>query len=158
MVPLVAHRNTIRELRERWAQELTFKRFCWEEVHKELKELKKFKSMQKEKDQVYNLSQELMISIPPYPSYPVFMYEQFTWFKLKALKERRPYEVASSAHFLDTFMERKFTKNNLLCEIYFHEMACPLDHHSNPTPYLGDVQLRAFATFVSNHVQWEDSF
>ena len=37
-------------------------------------------------------------------------------------------------------------------------MACPIDLHTNPTPYLGDVQLRAFASFVSNHVQWESSF
>ena len=37
-------------------------------------------------------------------------------------------------------------------------MACPLDRHSNPVPFAGDVQLRAFASFVSNHVQWEMSF
>ena len=55
-------------------------------------------------------------------------------------------------------MESSFTEQNLLCEFYLHEMACPLDLHSNPSPYLGDVQLRAFASFVHNHVQWERVF
>ena len=129
-----------------------------EEVQKELKELKKFKSMQKEKDQLYTLSRELMSFRAPSPSYPVFLYEQFTWFKLKALKEGRPYEVASSTQFLETFIKSSFTEQNLLCELYLHEIACPLNRHSNPIPYLGYVQLRAFASFVRNNVQWDDSF
>ena len=114
--------------------------------------------MHKEKDQLYILSQELLSTRAPYPSYPVFLFEQFIWFKLKAVKEGRPYEMETSAQFLETFMESNFIKQNLLCEIYLHEMACPLDHHSNPTPYLGDVQLRDFSSFVSNHVQWERTF
>ena len=110
--------------------------------------------MQKEKDQLYILSQELLSTMEPSPSYPVFLFEQFIWFKLKAIKEGRPYEMETSVHFLETFMESNFIEKNLVCELYLHEMACPLDHHSNPAPYLGDVQLRAFSTFVSNHVQW----
>ena len=37
-------------------RELIYQKYHWEEVQKELKELKKFKSMQKEKDQLYILS------------------------------------------------------------------------------------------------------
>ena len=74
MIPLVEHINIMRELREIWAKELTFQRCHWEEVQKELKELKKFKSMQKEKDQLYTLSRELMSFKAPSPSYPVFLY------------------------------------------------------------------------------------
>ena len=55
-------------------------------------------------------------------------------------------------------MESSFTEQNLLCELYLLEMACPLDRYSNPAPYLGDVHLRDFSSFVSNHVQWESSF
>ena len=33
-----------------------------------------------------------------------------------------------------------------------------MDLHSNLTPYLGDVQLRAFSSFFNNHVQWERAF
>ena len=91
--------------------------------------------MQKEKDQMHILSQELMSSRAPSPSYPVFLYEQFTWFKMKELKEGRPYEVASSDQFLETFMKSSFTKKNLLCQLYLHEMVFPLDRYSNPSPH-----------------------
>ena len=74
-----------------------FYKLRWEEIQKELKELKNFKSMQVEKDQLYTLSQELLSTGAPYPSYPVFLFEQFIWFKLKAVKEGRPYEMATSA-------------------------------------------------------------
>ena len=46
----------------------------------------------------------------------------------------------------------------MLCELYLHEMAYPLDRDSNPIPFSGDVQLRDFASFMSNHAQWERSF
>ena len=120
--------------------------------------MKKFNSMQKKKYQLYTLSWDLMRSRAPSPSYPVFLYEQFTWFKFKSLKEGRPYEVASSTQFMETFIKSSFTEQNLLCELYLHELAFPIVRHSNPAPYLGDVQLRAFASFFSNHVQWGDSF
>ena len=55
-------------------------------------------------------------------------------------------------------MESIFNEQNLLCDLYLHDMACPMDIRSNPTPYLGDVQLRAFASFINNHVQWENAF
>ena len=67
-------------------------------------------------------------------------------------------KIATSAKFLETFLGSDFEDQNLLCDIYLHEMACPLDRHSNPAPFLGDVQLRDFFSFVSNHVQSEISF
>ena len=66
--------------------------------------------------------------------------------------------METSSQFLENFMESNFIEQNMLCELYLHEMACPLDHHSNPSPYLGDVQLRDFSSFVSNHVQWKRTF
>ena len=55
-------------------------------------------------------------------------------------------------------MASDFIEQNLLCELYLHELACPLDLHSNRAPFLGNVQLRAFSSFVNSHVQWERSF
>ena len=107
---------------------------------------------------MYTLSRELMSSIYPSPSYLVFLYEQMTLFKLKAMKEGIPYQLKPSVQFLETFVETSFTKHNLLCELYLHEMPCPMDLRSNLVPYLGDVQLRAFFSFVNNHVQWENYF
>ena len=107
---------------------------------------------------MYALSRELIGTRKPSSSYPVFLFEQFVWFKLKAVQEGRSFEIATSENFLETFLGSNFEEQNLLCELYLHEMACPMDRHSNPVPFAGDVQLRAFASFVSNHVQWERSF
>ena len=74
------------------------------------------------------------------------MFEQFVWFKLRVLKEGRSFEITTSAKFLETFFGSNFEDQNLLCELYLHEMAFPLDRHSNPVPFSGDVQLRAFAS------------
>ena len=72
MVSLVEHRKTITELKERWAKELMFQKIHWEEIQKELKELKNIKSMHVEKDQLYTLSQELLGTRVQHSSYPVF--------------------------------------------------------------------------------------
>ena len=61
------------------------------------------------------------------PSYPIFLYEHFTWFKMKALKEGRTYDVAYFDQVLETFMKSRFTEKNLMFDIYLHEMAFPLD-------------------------------
>ena len=55
---------------------------------------------------------------------------------------------------MDTFIKNDFSDQNLLCELFLHERACPMDAHSNPVPYLGDIQLRAFTSFVTNHMHW----
>ena len=45
MVSLDEHRKTIRELKEKWSEELMSQKLHGEELQKEQKELKKFKSM-----------------------------------------------------------------------------------------------------------------
>ena len=85
----------------------------------------------------------------------MFLFKQFIWFKLRVVKEGTSYEIATSGKFLETFLGSDFEDRNLLCEIYLHEMACNLDRHSNLVPFSGDVQLRDFASFASNLVQWE---
>ena len=85
-----------------------FQKLHWEEVQKELKDLKKFKSMQVEKYQLYTLSQELLGTRVPSSSYPVFLFEQFIWFKLRALKEGRLDEITTLAKFLETFLGSDF--------------------------------------------------
>ena len=45
MVSLTEHRKTIRGLKEKWAEELMTQKLQEEELQKELREMKKFKSM-----------------------------------------------------------------------------------------------------------------
>jgi len=139
IISLTEHKNIIRRLEEKWAEERMTQRLQEEKLQSNLRELKKFQSMQNKKEQMYALSQELLGTRVPSSSYPVFLFEQFVWFKLRAVKEGRSFEITTSAKFLETFLRSNFEDQNLLCELYLHEMACPLDRHSNLVPFSGDV-------------------
>ena len=108
MIALSEHRKIIRALEEQGAEERMAHRVQVEELQKEMKKLKKFSSMQKEKDQMYALSRELIGTRKPSSSYPVFLFEQFVWFKLKAVQEGRSFEIATSEIFLETFLGSNF--------------------------------------------------
>ena len=75
-------------------------------------------------------------------------------FKIRALKEGKPLHIMTTPQFLNTFSQSSFPGHNLLCELYLHEMACFMDFHSNPVSHIGDIHLRAFSSFVTNHMNW----
>ena len=75
MVSLAELKKTIKGLKEKWAKEIMTQKLCEEELQKELREMKKFKSMQVEKYQLYALSQELLGTKVPSSSYPMFLFE-----------------------------------------------------------------------------------
>ena len=75
MISLSEHRKIIRGLEENWAEERMAHRIWEEEIQSNLRELKKFQSMQKEKEQMYALSPELLGTRMPSSSYPIFLFE-----------------------------------------------------------------------------------
>ena len=86
---------------------------------------------------MYILIQELLSYRVPSPSYSVFLFEQMTLFKIRSLKEGKPYHIMITPQFLDTFTQSDFPRLNLLCELYLHEMECLMEFQSNPIPYIG---------------------
>ena len=76
---------------------------------------------------MYILIQELLSYRAPSPSYSIFIFEQTTLFKIRSLKEGKPYHIMTTPQFLDTFTQSDFLRHNLLCELYLHEMACLMD-------------------------------
>ena len=110
--------------------------------------------MQKEKNQMYDFVWELLSCRSPFPSYSFFLFEQSTLFKLISIKEGRPYQFIISYQFLYGFTQSDFSKQKLLCELYLHKLACLMDHSYNHVPYIGDIHLRDFSSFVTNHMRW----
>ena len=86
MISLTKHENIIQELRKQWAEEILFQKNWWEKMQEKLKELKKYESMEKDKEQMLTLTHELLSYRAPSPSYHVFLFEKMTLFKIKALK------------------------------------------------------------------------
>ena len=60
MISLTEHKNIIQELREQWVKEIFFKKIRWEKMQEKLKELKKYESMEKDKEQMLTLAHELL--------------------------------------------------------------------------------------------------
>ena len=58
MISLTKHKNSIQELREQWAEEIFFQKIRWEEMRENLKDLKKYQSMEKNKEQMLPLTHE----------------------------------------------------------------------------------------------------
>ena len=59
--------------------------------------------------------------------------------------------------FLALYKCLKEPYKNILCELYNHDLIVTgysgLDHN----PYVGDVQIRAFASFMQNQIKWNKS-
>ena len=66
--------------------------------------------------------------------------------------------MISASEFLETFSQSDFLDQHFLCEIYLHEQSCMLDTKFNHVPYVGDVQLRSFTSFVNNQAKWWNVF
>ena len=84
----------------------------------------------------------------------MFLYEQMVLFKIRALKEGRPFQLVSTPKFLNTFIKNDFLYQNFLCELFLHEIEFPMDVHSNLDPHLGDIQIREFTSFFTNNMHW----
>ena len=51
-----------------------------------------------------------------------------------------------------------YISQHLLCELYMHDYILEIDQTFNPVPFVGDIQLRAFTSFVINQVKWKKAF
>ena len=80
MISLTEQKKVIQELREQWDEEIFFQKIRWEEMREKLKELKKYESMEKNKEHMVTLTQDLLSYRAPSPSYPVFFFEQIIIF------------------------------------------------------------------------------
>ena len=132
--------------------------FHWEKLQSQLKELRRYKTMKQEKEQMYALIQELLSCRSSSHSYYVLLYEKLILFKLKAIKEGRPYQVITADQFMATFARAPKNDQNLLCELYLHNEAVSEERNINMIPVVGDTQLRAFISFLANQLTWQNAF
>ena len=127
MISLSKHKNVIQELGEQWVEEIFFQKIQWEEMRDKLKELNNYQSMEKNKEQMLNLTHELLSYGGPSLSYPVFLFKQMILFQIKALKKGRHWKIVTPSQFLETFTQSEFFEQNLLCELYLHARARMMD-------------------------------
>ena len=111
--------------------------------------------MEQDRRIMYSLAKQLMCCRNPSPFYPIFLYEQFYVFQLRAIKSDKPYQIIDPKSFLKAYSSSDSADQHLLYELYLHEYICVMDRKFNMSPYVGDIQLHVFASFVQNQVRCE---
>jgi hypothetical protein len=84
--------------------------------------------------------------------------ERLTWFQIKSIIEVKPHAVLHPADFVKTFVAASTRDQHLLCEAYFHNEAILENRLLNINPLVGDIQIRAFTSFLYNQILWQDDF
>jgi hypothetical protein len=130
-----------------------------EQIRQEARELKKKnKELKGRLVLVFDLMQKLLATRKPSCNYSLFLMERLTWFQIKSIIEGKPHEVIQSTDFIKTFVAASTRDQHLLCEAYFHNEAIPENRLLNINPLVGDVQLRAFTSFLLNQIIWQGDF
>jgi hypothetical protein len=107
---------------------------------------------------IFDLMQTLMATRKPSCNYSLFLMERLTWFQIKSIIEGKSHEVIQPTDFVKTFLAASTRDQHLLCEAYFHNEAIPENRLLNINPLVGDVQLRAFTSFLHNQILWQSDF
>jgi hypothetical protein len=107
---------------------------------------------------MFDLVQKLLAARKPSSNYSLFLIERLTFFQIKSIKEGRPYAVLKPEDFVKTFAEASTTDQHLLCEVYLHNEAIPENRQLNLNPLVGDIQIRALVSFLTNQITWQNDF
>jgi hypothetical protein len=134
----------------------------WEALDLTRQEVRKVKKKNRDlKDRmvkIFDLLHSLIATRKPSCNYSLFLVERLIWFQIKSLVEGKPYEVIEPTDFVKTFLAASIKDQHLLCEGYFHNEAIPENRRLNINPLVGDVQLRAFTSFLYNQILWQSNF
>ena len=161
--PLPTHQEQlIAELEGRllhYQEEIALLKFQWAKYKTKRKELrrlpKNIKAMEQDRRVMYSLARQLLCCRKPSPSYPIFLYEQLYLFQLRANQANKPYQINNPNSFLKAYSSADLVDQHLLSELYLHEYICTMDRKFIMTPYVGDIQLHDFSSYVQNQVRWE---
>jgi hypothetical protein len=107
---------------------------------------------------IFDLMHTLIATRKPSCNYSLFLIERLIWFQIKSIFEGKSHEVIEPTDFVKTFLAASTRDQHLLCEAYFHNEAIPENRMLNINPLVGDIQLRAFTSFLYNQILWQSNF
>ena len=149
----------LRQHKLQWQNHIYANWDSWDQIMQEHREYKKEARESKAKIALmFSLVRKLMVTRKPSVNYSLFLSERLVYFQLKAIANGRPYELMTSEKFVETFKEAPESDQHLLCELYLHNEAIPEERRVNLIPIAGDIQIRAFASFLSNQLTWQTVF
>jgi len=123
-----------------------------EQLERQVAELKA------DKEQMFNLAQEVMACHSPASCYSLFLHECFLFFYMESIKNEISYEIEDGVQFLRILRSHDFPTQHLMCEFYMHGYLLRMDRGFNPVPYVGDIHLRALTSYTFNEISWQKAF
>ena len=72
----------------------------------------------------------------------------------RALASDNTCYINSMDQFLSLYKTLDEEDDNILCEMYQHDLVLSGKSKWNMNPYVGDVQLRVFTSFMNNQIKW----
>jgi len=89
--------------------------------------------------------------------YSLFLHDQWTSFKIRRLAAGQVHEVRKHQYFIDMFFFVEYEDQDLLCVLYPFNFLLQGNARWDPNPYVGDIQLWLFSSFILNHINWKKS-
>ena len=125
----------------------------------ELEEKKKsIEGLKEDKAHMLTITQELLACRSPATAYALFLQEQCLYFQLTSIYEQFPYQFKDYMEFLEAIRESDLHRQHLMCELYMHGFILETKQKFNIRPFLGDIQLRDFVSFMLNQMKWDLAF
>ena len=72
--------------------------------------------------------------------------------------EQLPYQFKDYMKFFEDIRESDLHKHHLMCELYMHGFILETEQKFNIGPFLRDIQLREFVSYMLNQMKWDLAF
>jgi hypothetical protein len=104
--------------------------------------------MQETVKTIAKVSEEMLECRPPARTYTLFLKEQWHKNQITHLAKFVKFNLDTPKYFLDAYQGCNMEEKSKLCEFYLHNLVLPHPYNWNPNPYVGDVQLMAFSSWL----------
>ena len=103
------------------------------------------------------ITQEVLACRSPTTTY-AFLQEQYLYFQLTLVYEQLHYQFKDYMEFLEAIQQSNLHRQHLMCELYMHDFILEMEQKFNVGHFLGDIELRAFVSFMLNEMKWDLPF
>ena len=93
---------------------------------------------------------------PPLNLYSVFLKENLISLRLSTVTMRYHDHIETEDQFSVAFSRSNDEEQDFLCELYMHNLIMVDYEDWDPSPRVGELQLRAFMSFMRNKLKWNN--
>lgn len=101
------------------------------------------------------MAAKLLNCQPPSPVYALYLKGQRIHIEVEYLVSNLSFDLKEIGNIVHNVFSGILERQNLLCELYLHNFVFPTNTVWNPYHFVGDINLRAFQSYLQNEIQRE---